>query len=608
MRAEEQFDSFYLKSRRALVHQTFALTGDLAAADRAVRDAYVSAWHHWRKVKTYDDPRDWVRPRAWAQAQRRHTARLWHRTRDLSAEDRAVLDALHKLTTAERRSLLMVHLAGVPADLAARELNLTQETLEQQAEKAASTIASALGVEAASVRGVLMTLGEASSKASLPRPAAIRREGRARRRTHTLVAAAATTFLAIGSGAFAHESTDASLGAGPLAVTPEEAEPSRSPSPPPESDLPSADDLLVASDLKPLKAKGAWRVEDTHDNTAGEGINYPCQEERFADPDGLATLVRQLEASGKPASTVVQSVEISGSEGEAAATYATVLSWFGGCDDGLHLRETYRVAGVGDQATMFEMETWGGPRTAYSVGVVQVGQVVSTTVVRRVEGPMTPRKRVSGLLARTAEALCERAGGAGCKQSPEVKVTAPQPSGETRGVLATVDLPPLTDITRPWVGTNPAPAPRNPARTSCDRAEFRQSGAVRSRTRTFLVPEANLPDHFGITETYGTFRTEKAAKRFMDTVRKRFANCEDRDLATSVMAPSLLREGRLDGSTWRLRTELSENRDVRFDVGFVRRGNAVAQLLFVPTERADLRPGGFRRLVIRAGQRLGELE
>jgi DNA-directed RNA polymerase specialized sigma24 family protein len=607
MRAEEQFDSFYLKSRRALVLQTFALTGDLAAADRAVRDAYVSAWHHWRKVKTFDDPRDWVRPRAWAQAQRRHTARLWHRTRDLSAEDRAVLDALHKLTSAERRALLMVHLAGVPADVAARELNVTQETFEQQARKGASTFAAALGVDDSSVPGTLMSLAEASSHAALPRPAAIRREGRARRRTHTIVAAAAATFLAIGSGAFAHESADAPAQAGPAAV-PEETEPSRKPSPPPESNLPSADDLLLVSDLEPLEAKGAWRVVDTHDNTAGEGINYPCQQERFADPDGLATLVRRLKASGRPVSTVVQSVEISGSSGEASKTYDTVLSWFAGCTDGVHLRETYDIAGVGDRAMMFELETWGSPRTAYSVGLVQVGQVVSTTVVRRLGSPAPPAKRVGRLVALTAEALCERAGDADCTQRPGVKVTPPPPAGDTRGVLATVDLPPLTRVTRPWVGTNPVPAPQNPARTSCDRAEFRQAGAVRTRTRTFLVPEANLPDHFGLTETYGTFKTKKAAKRFMSTVRTRFANCEDRDLATSVLAPSLLRQGQLDGSTWRLRTELSENRDVRFDVGFVRRGDTVAQVLFVPTDKADLRPGGFRRLVIRAGQRLGELE
>jgi DNA-directed RNA polymerase specialized sigma24 family protein len=607
MRAEEQFDSFYLKSRRALIHQTFALTGDLAAADRAVRDAYVSAWHHWRKVKTYDDPRDWVRPRAWAQAQRRHTARLWHRTRDLSAEDRTVLDALHKLTSAERRALLMVRLAGVPAGVAARELNVTQETLEQQAEKAAADYASALDIDPSSVQESLMALGEASSQAVLPRPGAIRREGQSRRRTHTLVAAAAATFLAIGSGAFAHESADAPSQAGP-AVTPEEAESTRKPSPPPESNLPSADDLLLASDLEPLEAEGTWRVVDTHDNTAGEGINYPCQQERFADPEGLATLVRRLKASGRPVSTVVQSVEISGSSGEASTTYDTVRSWFAGCTDGVHLRETYDVAGVGDRAMLFELATWGAPRTAYSVGLVQVGQVVSTTVVRRLGGPTPPAKPVSGLVALTAEALCERAGEPDCTQRPRAEGVPPPPSGDTRGVLAAVDLPPLTRVTQPWVGTNPVPAPQNPARTSCDRAEFRQAGAVSTRTRTFLVPEANLPDHFGLTETYGTFKTKNAAKRFMSTVRTRIANCEDRDLATSVLAPSLLRQGPLDGSTWRLRTELSESRDVRFDVGFVRRGDTVAQLLFVPTDKADLPPGAFRRLVIRAGQRLGELE
>jgi DNA-directed RNA polymerase specialized sigma24 family protein len=170
MRAEEQFDSFYLKSRRALVHQTFALTGDLTAAHRAVRDAYVSAWHHWRKVKDHDDPRDWVRPRAFAQAQRRHSARLWQRTRDLSPETRHVLDALHKLSGSERRALIMVHLAGSPLDAAARELNVTQESLERQLAKATDSFATALEIDPATVREPLVSLGEASADISVPRP------------------------------------------------------------------------------------------------------------------------------------------------------------------------------------------------------------------------------------------------------------------------------------------------------------------------------------------------------------------------------------------------------------------------------------------------------
>jgi len=91
-------------------------------------------------------------------------------------------------------------------------------------------------------------------------------------------------------------------------------------------------------------------------------------------------------------------------------------------------------------------------------------------------------------------------------------------------------------------------------------------------------------------------------------VRTRFAGCEDRDLATEVLAPASLRTRGLDGSTWRLRTELSESREVIYDVGFVRRGRTVAQLTFVPAGAGDLRDGDFRALVVRAGQRLGELD
>ena len=47
---EESYDSFYRATRRRLLHQAFALTGDLPAAQSAVRDAYVGAWQHWRKV------------------------------------------------------------------------------------------------------------------------------------------------------------------------------------------------------------------------------------------------------------------------------------------------------------------------------------------------------------------------------------------------------------------------------------------------------------------------------------------------------------------------------------------------------------------------------
>ena len=61
-RSPEGFENFYKDVRARLLLQTYALTGDLHAAQRAVRDAMVVAWHHWRKVSRLDQPEDYVRP------------------------------------------------------------------------------------------------------------------------------------------------------------------------------------------------------------------------------------------------------------------------------------------------------------------------------------------------------------------------------------------------------------------------------------------------------------------------------------------------------------------------------------------------------------------
>ena len=61
-------DSDTLRASGLLV-QTYALTGDLPASRSAVRDAFVAAWHHWRKVSRLEDPESWVRPHAWQHAQ-----------------------------------------------------------------------------------------------------------------------------------------------------------------------------------------------------------------------------------------------------------------------------------------------------------------------------------------------------------------------------------------------------------------------------------------------------------------------------------------------------------------------------------------------------------
>ena len=64
MTEPDEFDQFYKDVRTRLLLLTYCLTGDLPSSRAAVRDAFVVAWHHWRKVSRLEDPEAWVRAHA----------------------------------------------------------------------------------------------------------------------------------------------------------------------------------------------------------------------------------------------------------------------------------------------------------------------------------------------------------------------------------------------------------------------------------------------------------------------------------------------------------------------------------------------------------------
>ena len=113
MRSPETFDAYYVETRTRLLHEAYALTGDAPAARAAVRDAFVVAWHHWRKVGRLDDRDAYIRPLAFRRARRRHTARIWHRDKSLAPEARATLDALSKLSATQRELLVLNALSAL---------------------------------------------------------------------------------------------------------------------------------------------------------------------------------------------------------------------------------------------------------------------------------------------------------------------------------------------------------------------------------------------------------------------------------------------------------------------------------------------------------------
>jgi DNA-directed RNA polymerase specialized sigma24 family protein len=616
-RSPEGFETFYKNVRSQLLLQTYALTGDLQAAQRAVRDSLVVAWHHWRKVSRLDHPEDYVRPLAWTRAQRRSTARWWARQKDLDVDVSATLDALGKLSTTQRKVLLLSHLTALPMDRLAREVGVTRTNAERELQSASAQFAVHRDVASTSIRAVLEALAPAVDSVRWPRSSILMRAGSSRRRVHTTVGVAAAMAALVVSGSLV---TDAA-GVRPAldskgileGVT---AGPRADPEPPP----PPAPDPLVAEallDTSQVTAAfpGQWTEGETTKNTDGDGLVFACQGGRYADMRGIGALVRTFTGTATKkagAPTAGQAAEASADAQTAEQTFATTVGWYAGCTSPrVQLLSTHRVQGVGDEATLLVLRSWAEPVTTQIVGVARTGGITTTVVDTRtgiVDPTREPDLRPSaGLLASAVTGLCALPDAGTCATTAQVRDVSPVPVGKHPALLIEADLPPVPGIAQPWVGTNPRRAKENIAATRCDDTSFAGPEFTKAMTRSYVIPAATrLSPEFGLAETVGSL-PRKQAQRFVDSIRDKLGSCPDDDLGTDVERLVQEESGPQDLSVWRLTVEVSEQRSVQFLMAVIRQGNAVAQLTFVPSGKATIAPQAFARLAKRAQERLGQL-
>ena len=599
----EAFDAFYKDARTRLLLQTYALTGDLPAARSAVRDSFIVTWHRWRKVSRLPDPEAWVRPHAWAQAQRRHTARIWHRDKSLDPEAKATFEALGKLTFAQRRALVLVRFTTLSLADRARELGVPVGEAEQQTESATEKFLEHRAIGPEQLDGLCQQLEALVQDPRLPRASILRRAGAARRRTHTLVGAAAAVAAVLVTGTVVNGSTLEGQPAKADSAPPASGDPE-----PAEAEAALTDDQLLTAGAMGLLVEGrGWREDATTDNSRGNGRVAPCQQERYADPSGVSAMVRTFTTSPKraePTVSALQYAELSSTTRASRRAWRRTVGWYAGCvTPRMQLLHTYAVSGAGDEARLFHLRSWRSPASTYVVGVARTGRVVTTTLTRTT-APGAPVLRDSvGFLGRAVNGLCLTTPGARCTTEPEAKEISPLPVGDTPSLLVEADLPPVTRVSQPWVGTEPRQARSNTAATGCDSADFTQQGISNAITRTFLVPGADVPPAFGITETVASM-SEDRAKTFVRTVRDRMASCPDRDAGSDVTALGSFSDGNRDLSLWRVTTEVSDDETVTYLMGIVRVGTGVGQVGFVPTQQVVMQPGAFDAVARRAMARL----
>jgi DNA-directed RNA polymerase specialized sigma24 family protein len=126
-----------------LVAQLYAITLDPGEAHDVVQDAYSRAWRDWERISREADPTGWVRSVAV-----RSSARSWRRIfggrshADGEADPRtaAMLAALKRLRMAERRCVVLHHMAGLTvAEIAIVERS-TSEKVRSRLSKAQGVI------------------------------------------------------------------------------------------------------------------------------------------------------------------------------------------------------------------------------------------------------------------------------------------------------------------------------------------------------------------------------------------------------------------------------------------------------------------------------------
>ncbi len=156
--AEADFAEFYQATWSRTLAVTYALTGDRGVAEELAQEAYVKAWTHWSRVSGYDQPAAWVRQVATrlsvSRWRRARVAASWlarHRTEPVTGPPdettTALLQALLLIPEAQRRAIVLHHLADLPVDEVARIEHSPVGTIKARLSRGRTALAALLSDE-----------------------------------------------------------------------------------------------------------------------------------------------------------------------------------------------------------------------------------------------------------------------------------------------------------------------------------------------------------------------------------------------------------------------------------------------------------------------------
>jgi RNA polymerase sigma-70 factor (sigma-E family) len=155
MRSTGDLDELYAASYRRLVVQLYAICGDLADAEDAVQEGFVTAIRKQRDLARIGNPEAWVRTVALNRLRSgwRHTAVIRkyqpsvpgpQEPVEVGPEHVAIITALARLDESQRRVVVLHHLADLSTAQIADELGVPEGTVKSKLARARTVLAELL--------------------------------------------------------------------------------------------------------------------------------------------------------------------------------------------------------------------------------------------------------------------------------------------------------------------------------------------------------------------------------------------------------------------------------------------------------------------------------
>jgi hypothetical protein len=362
-----------------------------------------------------------------------------------------------------------------------------------------------------------------------------------------------------------------------------------------------ADDkaLLDAAGAKTLGATGAWAVTQTADGDSAPDSAFVCQAQRFADPGGLRTWVRTFQNSATK-DTAVQYVEVSNDKASALKSYNAVVHWLSQCTaPQTRLSSGYVTTGVGERGVIAVFGQVPGSKTKYkTVAVTLAGQ--ATMVLEHDTLSAAPPKPDVVLATANAAAkkICAQSGG--CGTGAPIAKPALLPNVDAPGFMASVDLPLLSEINKPWVS---APAAKNNSSGGCEKIDFKKAKALKFGTVTYVTPEAKVPTEFGLDDTVAKFSSANAAASYVSQIRKNVDSCEKNVSNAQVESTGTIQTSTIKGKSWKATYDTGDGKKYIYRIGVAGSGDRVVYMLFPVLKKLDITDSAFNETVARAVDR-----